>query len=207
MIIFDRVLGARDELPDAEPCRHAPQVVDHWPRVGPIHAVLLLKDLEGAVGNHVEDDAAAIPMWLGACLAGRGVLPCEEVRPQAVGIARSDDILLGVEEHEVDPDGPRQPAHGRGELHEHGHAAAAVVHAEEHAARFDRIAIGKRPRVVVGAEQHPVGTVGMPLHDQVFHRYRLAGPPIANLEGLSRHSRSGRLKVGHDEIPLFRHAG
>jgi hypothetical protein len=59
----------------------------------------------------------------------------------------------------------------------------------------------------VRAQQYPVGAVGMPLHDQIFHRHRLAGAAVANLKGLSPDFCARRLKMGDDELALLHHAG
>ena len=92
-----------------------------------------------------------------------------------------------------------------GQFHQHRHAAGAVIGPHEHPLGVGWIAIGKGTRVVVGRQQHASEPFGVPFHDQVFHRHRLPGAPIANLKALPRHPGASRLEVGLQERPLPLH--
>ena len=69
------------------------------------------------------------------------------------------------------------------------------------------IAIGQRPRVVVGGEQNPLLPLRMPLDDDVRHRHRRAAQRILGAELLQAHLAAELLEMLDEHLLLLLHAG
>ena len=96
------------------------------------------------------------------------------------------------------------------QLHQQGHAARAVVCADKHAlAAIHRvgIAIGQRPRVVMGAQQNALFLFRVPLDDRVDHLHFLAAARIRSHELLKPHLAAELGEVLPHQPKLLPHAG
>ncbi len=101
------------------------------PRIAPRRAVLLLVDLQVRCRRPCP---APRPSDICAAAASSHIACANQVLPKKYG-SRPSDVhqLFAIEQHEVDADWSLQLRHQVRKFHQHGHAARAVVRADEHA--------------------------------------------------------------------------
>ena len=159
------VLDPGDELANAQAARGRPNLLDQRTRVRPRHAVPFLVNIEVLVADHVQQHAPAVLVGEPLPPVVRGEVP----RTAKVRVVHAEDELLAVKQREVDAVGRLEIGHVVRQLHQHGHAAAAIVGPDERPARVDRVEHRQRQRIVVGAQQDPLLALGVPLDDEIGH--------------------------------------
>jgi hypothetical protein len=208
MVVIDHILRSCHELSHAEPTSRCPDRFDHRSRIGPVNALAFLPDCEVAVGHHVENHSAAIAMSGGASPLTRSVLPGKEERPQAILITRIiKDIFLSIEANKIDADWSRQGWHQLGQFHQHRHPTGPVIGPKENTPRLPRITIRIRPGVIVNTKQDPLGSLGMPVNNQVLHSHPVTVATVAAAESLPKDLSTRLLKMPDEELLLPLHAG
>ncbi len=205
MIVANLVARAMNEFIHTQVLGRFPNALHQAARV--FETVLFHIQVERTIPDHVQQNPVAvfvIPLARG--IPTRKFLGSEKI---TIGISAAIvNQFFAVEQHEVDAVAAGEFWHVPGQFAQHRDAAGTVVCPDERVTTSPWIGVlvGKRPRVVVGTKQNPVGSFGVPFDDQVRHFDRASGLRMPHFEILPADLATHFFEVIDQSLLLLSHS-